>query len=61
MPVSASIDPFEREMCTRLFRVVFSIDRIIATTLGRPLGLRDEACDVRVSFLRLESAVITIP
>lgn len=41
-------DSFEREMRTRVFWVVFSIDRIIATTLGRPVGLRDEACDLRV-------------
>lgn len=42
------INPFEREMRTRVFWVVFSIDRIIATTLGRPVGLRDESCDLRV-------------
>lgn len=46
-----SADIFEREMRTRIFWVVLSIDRIIATTLGRPVGLREEACDLRVSFL----------
>lgn len=46
------IDPFEREMRTRVFWVVFSIDRIIATTLGRPVGLRDESCDLRVRKLK---------
>jgi len=44
------VDAFEREMRTRVFWVVFSMDRIIATTLGRPVGLRDEACDLRVGI-----------
>ena len=47
------VDPFEREMRTRVFWVVFSIDRIIATTLGRPVGLRDESCNLRVKDYRL--------
>lgn len=50
LSVGNPIDSFEREMRTRVFWVVFSIDRIIATTLGRPVGLRDEACDLRVSL-----------
>lgn len=48
LSVGQHVDLFEREMRTRVFWVVFSIDRIIATTLGRPVGLRDESCDLRV-------------
>lgn len=50
LSVEQQADMFEREMRTRVFWVVFSIDRIIATTLGRPVGLRDESCDLRVSI-----------
>lgn len=48
LSVGQPSDLFEREMRTRVFWVVFSIDRIIATTLGRPVGLRDESCNLRV-------------
>lgn len=37
------------EMRTRLFWVVLMLDRRVATMMGRPIGLRDEACDLRVS------------
>lgn len=49
IPISTSVSSFEREMRTRIFWVIYSIDRILATTLGRPIGLRDEGCDLRVS------------
>ena len=39
---------FEQEMRTRIFWVVYTLDRTLATTMGRPIGLRDEACDLRV-------------
>lgn len=48
IPMTASVYAFEREMRTRIFWVIYSIDRTLATTLGRPIGLRDEACDLRV-------------
>ncbi|OAL47010.1 hypothetical protein IQ07DRAFT_614179 [Pyrenochaeta sp. DS3sAY3a] len=38
----------EQEMRTRIFWVVFAIDRTIATMMGRPIGLRDEACELRL-------------
>lgn len=38
-----------QEMRTRLFWVVYSLDRTLATIMGRPIGLRDEGCDLRVS------------
>jgi hypothetical protein len=30
---------------------VYSLDRALATIMGRPIGLRDEACELRVSLL----------
>ncbi|KAK2023148.1 fungal-specific transcription factor domain-containing protein [Colletotrichum zoysiae] len=44
----SGISLLEQEMRTRLFWVVFSLDRTIATMMGRPIGLRDEACDLRL-------------
>ncbi|KAB8416398.1 hypothetical protein FH972_024917 [Carpinus fangiana] len=37
----------EQEMRTRIFWVVYSLDRRLATIMGRPIGLRDEACELR--------------
>lgn len=48
--LSNSVSAFEKEMRTRIFWVIYSIDRTLATTLGRPIGLRDEGCDLRVSI-----------
>lgn len=45
---ASSISPFDQEMRTRLFWVVYSLDRSLCTMMGRPIGLRDEACDLRV-------------
>jgi hypothetical protein len=45
-----SMTLFEQEMRTRIFWVIYTLDRIMATTMGRPIGLRDEACDLRVNF-----------
>ena len=47
----AEISVLEQEMRTRMFWVVFSLDRTVATMMGRPIGLRDEACELRVSLL----------
>jgi hypothetical protein len=47
--ISNGISRMEQEMRTRLFWVVFTLDRSIATIMGRPIGLRDEACELRVS------------
>ncbi|KAK1963938.1 hypothetical protein LY78DRAFT_682904 [Colletotrichum sublineola] len=44
----SGISLLEQEMRTRIFWVVFSLDRMIATMMGRPIGLRDEACDLRL-------------
>lgn len=45
----SGISLLEQEMRTRIFWVVLSLDRTIATMMGRPIGLRDEACELRVS------------
>ena len=41
----------EQELRTRSFWVIYSLDRSVATMMGRPIGLRDEACELRVSSL----------
>lgn len=46
---SSGVSLYEQEMRTRLFWSVYTLDRTIATTMGRPIGLRDEACELRVS------------
>lgn len=45
----SGITLLEQEMRTRIFWVVIMLDRRVATMMGRPIGLRDEACDLRVS------------
>jgi len=46
---ATSLSLLQREMRTRIFWVVYSLDRKLSTMMGRPIGLRDEACDLRVS------------
>lgn len=48
VPLGPKMSSFEQEMRTRIFWVIYTIDRKLATTLGRPIGLRDEACDLRL-------------
>ncbi|KAJ5676763.1 uncharacterized protein N7477_002396 [Penicillium maclennaniae] len=38
----------EQEMRTRVFWVVYSFDRTLGTMMGRPIGVRDEACELRL-------------
>ncbi|GAP85326.1 putative C6 transcription factor [Rosellinia necatrix] len=45
---SSGISRHDQEMRARIFWVVYTLDRTIATMMGRPIGLRDEACDVRM-------------
>lgn len=42
------ISMLDQEIRTRIFWVVYTFDRVICTMMGRPIGLRDEACDLRV-------------
>lgn len=39
---------FDQEMRTRVFWVVYTFDRTVCTMMGRPIGIRDEACEIRV-------------
>jgi hypothetical protein len=48
---AASLSFLQKEMRTRVFWVVYSLDRKLSTMMGRPIGLRDEACDLRVSII----------
>ncbi|KAL2069801.1 hypothetical protein VTL71DRAFT_14480 [Oculimacula yallundae] len=45
---SSNLSFLTQEMRTRTFWVVYSLDRTLATTMGRPIGLRDEACELRL-------------
>jgi len=55
---ASSISPFDQEMRTRLFWVVYSLDRSLCTMMGRPIGLRDEACDLRVRLLQYGQDIV---
>lgn len=39
---------YEEQLRTRVFWCVYTIDRLLTTLMGRPLGLVDEQCDLRV-------------
>ncbi|KAI1119287.1 fungal-specific transcription factor domain-containing protein [Nemania sp. NC0429] len=62
---SSGISRLDQEMRTRIFWVVYTLDRTIATMMGRPIGLRDEACDLRMpadlSDGELESEAMPAP
>ena len=45
----AGISLLEQEMRARIFWVIYTFDRVIATMMGRPIGIRDEGCELRVS------------
>ncbi|GAB1199143.1 hypothetical protein APSETT444_008488 [Aspergillus pseudonomiae] len=45
---SLKMSLLEQEMRTRVFWVVYTFDRTIGTMMGRPVGIRDEACDLRL-------------
>ena len=45
----SGVSLLEQEMRTRIFWVILGLDRTIATMMGRPIGLRDEGCELRVS------------
>ncbi|XHG08137.1 hypothetical protein AWENTII_011255 [Aspergillus wentii] len=44
---SFQISVLDQEMRTRVFWVAYTFDRAICTMMGRPIGVRDEACDLR--------------
>ncbi|KAI0599793.1 fungal-specific transcription factor domain-containing protein [Biscogniauxia sp. FL1348] len=45
---NSGISKLDQDMRARIFWVVYTLDRTIATMMGRPIGLRDEACDLRL-------------
>ncbi|KAM0273166.1 hypothetical protein ACHAQH_008457 [Verticillium albo-atrum] len=45
---SSGITELQQHLRTRIFWVVMMLDRQIGTMMGRPIGLRDEACDLRL-------------
>ncbi|RGP79266.1 hypothetical protein FLONG3_2607 [Fusarium longipes] len=44
----AGISLLEQEMRARIFWVIYTFDRVIATMMGRPIGIRDEGCELRM-------------
>ncbi|PWY71237.1 hypothetical protein BO83DRAFT_362606 [Aspergillus eucalypticola CBS 122712] len=44
---SLGISLLDQEIRTRIFWVVYTLDRAICTMMGRPIGIRDEACEMR--------------
>ncbi|KAJ6786332.1 hypothetical protein PWT90_04722 [Aphanocladium album] len=46
--VESGISLLEQEMRTKIFWVCILLDRTICTIMGRPIGLRDEACELRL-------------
>ncbi|KAJ5167263.1 uncharacterized protein N7482_006044 [Penicillium canariense] len=59
---SFQISFLTQEMRTRIFWVVYSFDRTLGTMMGRPIGVRDEACELRlpsdVTDTQLSEAVV---
>lgn len=41
----------EQKMRTRIFWVAYTFDRVICTMMDRKIGLRDEACELRVRLI----------
>lgn len=55
-----SISFLDQEMRTRIFWVVYTFDRTLGTMMGRPIGVRDEACELRVSEIINEEAMFVL-
>lgn len=51
---------YEEQLRTRAFWCVYTIDRLLTTLMGRPLGLIDEQCDLRVGDIHSITAVSTV-
>lgn len=50
IPATSGISSLELEIRTRVFWCIYSMDRLISSTMGRPLALMDEQCDLRVTL-----------
>ncbi|KAL4920698.1 fungal-specific transcription factor domain-containing protein [Aspergillus aurantiobrunneus] len=57
---SMHISVFDQEMRTRIFWVVYTFDRTVCTMMGRPIGIRDEACDIRFPLAISDRELIKI-
>ncbi|GIJ84884.1 hypothetical protein Asppvi_003735 [Aspergillus pseudoviridinutans] len=57
---SLHISVFDQEMRTRIFWVVYTFDRTVCTMMGRPIGIRDEACDIRFPLAISDSDLMNI-
>ncbi|WAO90249.1 Zn(2)-C6 fungal-type domain-containing protein [Fusarium falciforme] len=42
----SNFTPFEREIRRRIFWSTYTIDRLLSTLMGRPMGVVDEQCDL---------------
>lgn len=51
---------YEEQLRTRVFWCVYTIDRLLSTLMGRPLGLMDEQCDLRVGHTHPISVILII-
>lgn len=49
----STFSTFERELRTRVFWCTYTIDRLLSTLMGRPMGVVDEQCELRASTLLL--------
>ncbi len=49
----SELSHLEQEMRTRVFWCTYIMDRVLCTLMGRPLGIMDEQCDLRVSDMNL--------
>ncbi|OBS17716.1 hypothetical protein FPOA_09448 [Fusarium poae] len=56
----AGISLLEQEMRARIFWVIYTFDRVIATMMGRPIGIRDEGCELRMP-IGLSDEQLTTP
>lgn len=61
--VSKTMSVLEQQMRRRVFWVIYTLDRTVSTMMGRPIGLRDEACEltVRTRYLRMHYSRKRIP
>ncbi|KAM3553340.1 hypothetical protein MY1884_006729 [Beauveria asiatica] len=58
--VESGISLLEQEMRTRIFWNCILLDRTVSTIMGRPIGLRDEACELRLPQV-IEDAMLATP
>lgn len=58
--VESGISLLEQEMRTRIFWNCILLDRTVCTIMGRPIGLRDEACELRLPQ-EIEDAMLATP